>query len=67
MDNITKIDTSTPNTSNTISNTPTTPTLNTNFEDELPEVDEFENHIMSYISLLHPDDKLFLINVLPSL
>lgn len=28
--------------------------------EDVPQVDEFEIHIMTYISLLHPDDKLFL-------
>lgn len=27
---------------------------------DTPELNEFETHIMTYISLLHPDDKLFL-------
>lgn len=39
-----------------MNSTPETTILN----EEVPEVDEFENHIMTYISLLHPDDKLFL-------
>lgn len=33
---------------------------NINLNDTLLEVDEFESHVMIYISLLHPDDKLFL-------
>lgn len=32
----------------------------TDLDTVVPEVDEFENHVMNYISLLHPDDKLFL-------
>ena len=32
----------------------------TDLNNTVPEVDEFETHIMNYISLLHPDDKLFL-------
>lgn len=39
-----------------MNSTPETTILN----EEVPEVDEFETHIMTYISLLHPDDKLFL-------
>ena len=39
-----------------MNSTPETNILN----EEVPEVDEFETHIMTYISLLHPDDKLFL-------
>lgn len=38
-----------------------TSTLDTNLlNEDIPEVDEFESHIMNYIYLLHPDDKLFL-------
>ena len=32
----------------------------TDLNNTVPEVDEFETHIMNYVSLLHPDDKLFL-------